>query len=381
MNVCSIRFQDHHDYEAAAASKMRVAIFSDCLPERNGAGSYYHDLVAQIGSRVAELRVFQPATKRRCLRLALPLPGDSTQKLITPNLPRLVREFSSLKPNLVIAVTPGPFGLLGMTMARQSRSGFITAFHTDFEDVISFYRNPLFRKVAGGYLRRVNRSLFNASEAVLVNNKDLVDTVSGLGAQQVEIMGTPLSRAFLDPPLQPPRPQLKQVLFAGRLAPEKNLMTVVEAARTMPQLRFVIAGDGPLRKDLAEAAKACHNLVLTGWLERKALCRQFDAADLLLLPSRMESFGTVALEAMARGRPALVTENAGIHQWQILGEALISLQDGQSLASCLDEITAIPTPQWRHRSALARLAAETLNHQTVRQWLGFIARYGRMQAC
>lgn len=367
--------------ELVLAKKMRVAIFSDCLPERNGAGSYYHDLVAQLQDGVNRLEVFQPAAKMRFLRLALPLPGDPTQKLITPHIPRLVRDFRRLQPHLVISVTPGPFGLLGMALARWEKCGLINAFHTDFEDIVSIYKGRLFFRLAAWYLRRANQLLSRASDAVLINNSGLTGTVHKLGANKVEIMGTPLARAFLDPPVVEPRQRFEQVLFAGRLAPEKNLARVIDAARALPEIRFVIAGDGPLRKELEKAAEGCHNLRLTGWLDRDSLCREIDAADLLLLPSKMETFGTVALEAMARARPALVTENAGIHSWSRLGETLFTIKDEHTLAGCLQEIRGLPAASWRERAFAARRAALHFNRQTVSQWLGFIARYGRSNHC
>ena len=96
--------------------------------------------------RTGGLELFQPAHKRRFTRLAFPLPGDRTQKLITPNVFRLARQFQRLRPHLVIAVTPGPFGFAGMYLAGHYRTGFITAFHTHFEGLVKMYGDtPFFR--------------------------------------------------------------------------------------------------------------------------------------------------------------------------------------------------------------------------------------------
>ena len=61
------------------ASRLRVAIFSDALPARNGAGAYYDDLAVQLGPQLGELTLFQPVAKKRFLRFALPtaIPGFS----------------------------------------------------------------------------------------------------------------------------------------------------------------------------------------------------------------------------------------------------------------------------------------------------------------
>ena len=232
------------------ASRLRVAIFSDALPARNGAGAYYDDLAVQLGPQLGELTLFQPVAKKRFLRFALPLPGDSTQKLITPNVLRICREFRALQPDLVISVTPGPFGLLGLWLARRSGVGFLTAFHTHFEGLVKLYGNTWFFRLAHWYLEQVNRILCRNSDSVLVNNPGLNATVERLGARHVDVMGTPLSRAFLDTPIVSPTENLRQVLFAGRLAPEKNLPVILDAVKALPDIRFVIAGDGPLRSGL-----------------------------------------------------------------------------------------------------------------------------------
>ena len=356
------------------AGRLRVAIFSDALPERNGAGAYYEDLAAQLGPRLGALQLFRPVVKKRLLRFALPLPGDPTQKLITPNLLRIHRQFRALRPHLVVAVTPGPFGLLGFQYARRSGCGFLTGFHTHFEGLCELYGNSLVFRAAQRYLEAVNGLLCRNSDAVLVNNAGLRQTVERLGARRVEVVGTPLAQAFLDTPPVPRSGPLRQVLFAGRLAPEKNIPAIIEAARALPQVRFVLAGDGPLRARLEAAARDHANLVLTGWLDRTVLSDEMDAADLLILPSHMETFGTVALEAMARGRPALVAEAAGIHYWPTLQPALLTLGDGQSLAEAL---RGIPPNALARKGAAARAAAESLNARNLDQWLELVQRYGR----
>ncbi len=359
------------------AGRLRVAIFSDALPERNGAGAYYEDIAPQLRPHLEALELFRPVDKKRLLHLALPLPGDSTQKIITPNLPRLRRAFRRLDPDLVVAVTPGPFGLLGLHLARQADCGFLTGFHTHFEGLVNLYGDSRFYRLAGAYLRRANRRLFRFSDAVLVTNRSLEQSVRSLGARTVEVMGTPLATTFLETPPEPPSGRLERVLFAGRLAPEKNIPAIITAVEALPELEFVMAGEGPLRGELEATAARCPNLRLTGWLGREDLCREMDAANLLILPSHMETFGTVALEAMARGRPALVAESAGIHHWPALREALFTLPGDQPLAAALEELAQLDPEQWRFRASAARRAAESLNRATIEEWLDFIERYAR----
>ena len=360
-----------------AASTLRVALFSDSFPERNGAGAYYFDLAPELEPHLGALQMFQPTVKKRFLQLALPLPGDPTQKILTPNVFRIRKEFRQLRPHLVIAVTPGPFGLLGLALAKRTGCGFVTAFHTHFEGLVQLYGNTLFFRFANFYLESINKVLCRRSAAVLVNNSKLAPTVHRLGAKAVEVIGTPLSKAFLGTEGPPPPSGLKRVLFAGRLAPEKNLSQVVEAAKGHRDISFTLVGDGPLRKELARETANLPNVRMTGWLDRVALREEMDAANLLLLPSHMETFGTVALESMARGRPALVAANAGIHDWPQLQPALFRIEPGSSLTQALGSLKNLPPEEWERLAKVARKAAEGLHQETVAQWVDLLVRYSR----
>lgn len=355
----------------------RVAIFSDALPERNGAGAYYEDLVVQLAPYVDRIEIFRPARRRRWLSVAIPMPGDPTQKLILPDVSRLVPGLDRLEPDLIVAVTPGPFGWLGLSCAWAYGTPFLLGFHTQFERLAQLYGSSLAYRLARDFLEGVNAILCRSSDAVLVHNGDLVDTVRKLGASRVEVMGTPIAPAFLEKPVEPIPAPLERVLFAGRLAPEKNLPAVLDAARRLPDLEFTIAGDGPLRGEIERRARLLPNVRTTGWIDRDALRHEMDAASLLLLPSHLETFGTVALEAMARGRPALVSAEAGIHDWAQLAGALFVLEPGVSLAAALHRLRGLPPVEWRRRSVAARMAAESFHRGTIQQWVACIDRYAR----
>jgi glycosyltransferase involved in cell wall biosynthesis len=85
-------------------------------------------------------------------------------------------------------------------------------------------------------------------------------------------MATPIPRRFLDcPPVPRARRQLERVLFAGRLAPEKNLDAIVAAARRLPDIEFLIVGDGPLAGVGRGAVPRLPNLSHTGWVSRSRI--------------------------------------------------------------------------------------------------------------
>lgn len=345
------------------------------MPERNGTGAYYHDLLGQLRHRIEAVDAFQPLPMKRHPLLSWPMPGDPSQRIVAPNLRRIAKAYHELRPNIVVSITPGPFGLLGLYHAKRSGAAFISAFHTDFAQLARIYWKPLSRKFAGAFLNGTNRFICKRSASVLVNNSNLRRDVERLGAASVEVMGTPLQPLFLEKPKQPFPEKIRRVCFAGRLAKEKNIDRIIEAAALLPEIEFLIGGDGPLRSELEAAAQGLSNVSFSGWLTREKLIELIDAADLLLLPSKIETFGSVALEAMARGRPALVSSNAGIHDWSLLREGLIAYEQKRPLVEAIQEVLDLPAERLRAKSTDARHAAEALNRQTIDQWVEVLRRY------
>jgi glycosyltransferase involved in cell wall biosynthesis len=254
---------------APPGTPLRVAFFSDAFPERNGTGAYYHDLLPQLAPRVEALEVFQPGAGVAAPRVSIPMPGDPGQRLVAPPIRHIRQRCDALRPHIVVAVTPGLYGLLGAWEARRHGAVLISAFHTDFEQLARMYwPNPIFRSAVNLVVGTANRILCRRSRCVLINNADLESQVRRLGARDIDVIGTPLSREFLDTSPPPIPENLRRVCFAGRLAPEKNVEQIIRAARSLPQLEFVICGEGPLRSALEAQASGIANIRFTGWLDR-----------------------------------------------------------------------------------------------------------------
>src|SRR4029079_1971086 len=91
-----------------------------------------------------------------------------------------------------------------------------------------------------------------------------------------------------------------EILFAGRLSPEKGILELVAAARGR---RLVVAGDGPLRPRVPDAL---------GWLTREELAPLYARAAIFACPSHREGFGVACAEAMAHGRAVVASDVGGV---------------------------------------------------------------------
>ena len=102
----------------------------------------------------------------------------------------------------------------------------------------------------------------------------------------------------------------ENVVFAGRLSPEKGIDTFLAAARLLPKLKFLIAGDGPLKKELENIAP--ENVTFCGWLNQAQLSDLYGKARLAVVSSTgLEPFGLVITDAMSKGLPVVASNLAG----------------------------------------------------------------------
>ncbi len=105
--------------------------------------------------------------------------------------------------------------------------------------------------------------------------------------------------------------------FIGRLESVKGPDYFVDAAaavaREFPNVKFLVAGDGSLRRTLEERSRTLGlygKMGFTGWVED--IDAAFGRIDILVVPSRNEAVGRVILEAAARGIPSVATRVGGI---------------------------------------------------------------------
>ena len=118
----------------------------------------------------------------------------------------------------------------------------------------------------------------------------------------------------------------------------------------------------------AAAAGMSHRLKFAGVLDGDPLDRAYADADLLLLPSRFESYGMVVTEALARGLPVVATAVGGVSE--ALGRApdrrrpgrLVAPNDPAALAAALRDWLQDPTEQARLRTTARQ------RRRTLRDW-------------
>lgn len=139
----------------------------------------------------------------------------------------------------------------------------------------------------------------------------------------------------LPPVIPAPLPfHAPRLLYLGRLIPRKGVDVALSAfasiANRFPSVRMTIAGDGPARTALENQAAelGLRDLIdFVGWVTPENIPALINTATIMVMPSRREPFGLVALEAAQMARPIIATRVGGLSEVVEHGQTGLSVEN------------------------------------------------------
>jgi 1,2-diacylglycerol 3-alpha-glucosyltransferase len=157
----------------------------------------------------------------------------------------------------------------------------------------------------------------------------------------------------------------------GRLAPEKNLMFLTEAAaeflKARPEAWFLVAGSGPLEEAMKAhfgEAGVLDRVRFPGILKGKDLVNAYGSMDVFAFASQSETQGIVLVEAMAAGAPVVAVDANGVRE--VVSDGVngrkLSVQDKDLFGSALAWIADLPP---EGRKTLSRNARRTARGMSI----------------
>jgi len=161
--------------------------------------------------------------------------------------------------------------------------------------------------------------------------------------------GVVVPNAVPVPVLPPPRADPNRLLFAGRLVRQKGCDLAIEALARLapdhPGLSLVIAGEGPEQAALNALASRhglAERVTFLDAVRRDELLDLMAGSAMLLVPSRDEPFGLVALEAAHAGRPVVATTVGGLPEVVVPNETglLVPPENPAALAAAVASLIA-----------------------------------------
>jgi len=270
---------------------VRIAIATDAwAPQTNGVVTTLKATVDTLVRLGHEVRVISPESLA-----CIPAPSYPEIRLAVWPGPYVARELKAFRPHAIHIATEGPLGMAVRRYCLHRRVPFSTSYHTRYPEYLRA-RWPISLGVSYAWLRRFH----GAATRTFVSSQSLDTQLSARGFRHLHLWrrGVDLRRFHPRPPhgelADLPRPIMA---YVGRLAVEKNLDAFL--GLDVQGTKLVI-GDGPQRAALV----ARHAGVLfAGYRFGDELASMLATADVLVFPSRTDTFGLAMIEALACGVP------------------------------------------------------------------------------
>jgi len=191
----------------------------------------------------------------------------------------------------------------------------------------------------------------------------LLERTYGLPRTHLTVVPAGVDLERFRPGADPRRPGPPRLLFVGRLQPLKGpdvaIRTLTELRRRVPEatLRIVGCASGEGAMAPGELARLAGSLgvgdavELEPALEQEVLVDRYRDADVVLVPSRSETFGLVALEAQACGTPVVAARVAGLESIVGDGGTLVAGHDPRDHAAAALPYLTDPVHAGRARRA------------------------------
>ena len=347
-----------------------------------GIGVHVHDVAAGLVARGDQVTVIGPAqtdeqfgfAKAGADFLPVPIAASINPPRDLATVSALRAAFAEAKADVVHAHGVRAAALTGLALGRSSasRAGTRTRASTRTPSVITLHNAMLASGIKARLLHRLEKLAVRRATVVLGASADLVERARALGARDARLGPVPAPplpeptrdradiRAELGVDSGPDEASRILVLAIGRLAPQKDYATLLQAARIWHEAweladspssvpRLVIAGEGPLRDQLqADIDQLRLDVALLG--HRPDVADLLTAADVFVLSSTWEARALVVQEALRAGVPVVATAVGGTPE--LVGDAAILVPPGDphEIAIAVQRLAQYPDDR-------ARLAA------------------------
>ena len=269
---------------------MRLLIVSDAWrPQVNGVVRTLERVADELVAVGDQVEVIGPDRFR-----SFAMPGYADIRLAFRPRAALDDMLEAARPDALHIATEGPLGLAARALCAARGWRFTTSFHTRFAEYVTARTG-----IPPGAIWALLRRFHNASAGTFAATPSLRAELDRRGFHRVLpwTRGVDLS-LFRDGARDAwaglPRPVF---VYAGRVAVEKNIDAFLDL--DLPGSKVVV-GDGPQRAALEARYPGVH---FAGWRHGEGLADAYRGADVMVFPSRTDTFGLVLLEAMACGTP------------------------------------------------------------------------------
>ena len=235
-------------------------------------------------------------------------------------------------------------------------------FHPNFRLVSSALGN-LYKSTTGSWKKLAYRFAYSAfckriDRVAAVSHDTRTDLIQEFGVhpRNICVIHNGLGDEFLEDAKDVPPPDFSRRVIGtvGALIPEKGVTDLIRAAylisAKLPEIQFVIVGDGPERDALEQQVKQIglsDHVKFTGWMPSEL--DTMSTIDIFVMPSHEEGLPYVVLEAMACRRPIVASGVGGVPEAITDGESGLLFKPGDSDAIADGVLRLLNNPDLAHR--------------------------------
>lgn len=351
----------------------RVAIFTGNYNHiQDGVSLTLNRLVAYLESKDIPVIVFGPTIDEPAIDHegefvpvpSMPVPGRPEYR-VTVGFPESAQNrLRDFEPTLIHLATPDVLGFRAMRWGQANNIQIVASYHTHFTSYLKYYNLDMLKMLGWKYLAW----FYSQCKHIYVPSPSMANELNEEGIDEgIRIWARGVNTDEFNPKNRDMEWRRsigfedsdKIVSFVSRLVWEKNLQTFVDTIKRLQQthdnVRAMIVGDGPAKKELEHMLPEAH---FTGFITGRELSKAYASSDVFLFPSETETFGNVTLEAMSSGLPCIVADATGSRSLVESGVNgyLAAPRDTGEFAQCVSKIID-DNELWKEMSKAARQKA------------------------
>ncbi len=322
------------------SQKLRIAVFSEVfLPKIDGIVSIVCLMLRRLNELGHEVLFIGPETEYKKYEGARIVSVSGPSFPFYPELKiNIARSYvrkalDVFQPDIIHSVNPAFLGPYGIYYARRNKIPLIASFHTDIVQYARHYGFGFMSSLVWTYFRILhNRADLNLGPSTYVRDMLIEQNFKNVHWWKRGIDTDYFSRGNRDlevrQRLTNGNPDDFLLIYVGRAAREKGLFELRDAIFPRPGVRLAIVGGGPAFEKLQDYYAETPT-TFAGYLRGEDLIQAYRAADAFIFPSTTETFGLVALEAMACGLPVIAVKAGGIVDSVSHGETGLFYEEGR----------------------------------------------------
>ena len=305
----------------------RMLWLTDTYEDKNGVSGVLQDMHKEIKRRNLPIDILvcsNTVIQDDHLIVIKPLaefevPFYKQQPIRIPDFNEIHHLFLENEYDRIMCSTEGVMGLVGLYLKNAYTLPAHFYVHTDW---LVFARKTMNLDMHNmNRIRRFLRAYYNGFDKLFVLNSDhkkwLTSIEMNFKEENVNLTAHWNNEAFY--PRVNDKGELfkvkkneKILLYVGRFSLEKGLLDIIDIYESVKSevknLRMVFVGEGPEEKMLKEKLP---NAIFLGWKNKETLAKIYSSADLLILPSKYDTFSCVVLEALSCGLPVTAYKSKG----------------------------------------------------------------------